>query len=160
MSIRKKKENNTSCNIPQSDIEKDAQILKKNLEILVSDDSLDFLETQIDTLNDTKHLGRKVTMHAKLIEYTRRLENEVDNMIELMDTLDMNAATEKIKKEKNDSDTTDVSDDIINIDKLLKELQDEDVMQIKLLYMRNLIDQIEKCKSKCEKSKMTVTNCS
>lgn len=136
------------------------QNLKKNLEVPVSNDSLDFLETQMDILNDTTNLGEKVNMYSKLGDYTKKLENEVDMMIELMDTLDISTVCEDIKREKNNNDTSDVSDDIINLDKLLGELKNEDVMQIKILYMRKIIDQIEKCRSKCEKSKMTVTKCS
>lgn len=142
-----------------TNIDKEVRTLRSNLEIPVSDDSLDFLETQIDTLNDTKNLGTKVTLHAKIMDYTKRLESEVDNMIELMDKIDYNVVSEAIKKNKNNADTSDVSDDIINLDKLLSDLQEEDVMQIKLLYMRKIIDQIERCRSKCEKSKMTVNKC-
>jgi hypothetical protein len=153
------RQNNKNCDMSTTNIEKDVENLKKNLAIPVSDDSLDFLETQLDILNDTTNLGEKVTMHSKLIDYTKRLENEVDTMIELMDKIDINNVSEEIKREKNNSDTTDVSDDIINLDKLLGELQEEDVMQIKIMYMRKIIDQIERCRSKCEKSKMTLRKC-
>ena len=142
-----------------SETENDLANLRKNLMNPVSDDSLDFLETQLDILNDSTNLGEKVTMHAKLVDYTKRLENEVDTMIELMDKIDINTVSEDIKRDKNNSDTTDVSDDIINLDKLLGELREEDVMQIKILYLRKIIDQIENCRSKCEKSKLTITKC-
>lgn len=157
---KKKDDKNSDQDLSQNpDLEKDIEQLKKNLKIPVSDDSLDYLESQIDILNDTSNLDTKVQLHSKLIEYTQQLTNEIDNMTDLLEKIDVDAISELIKSDVNQSASTEVTDDIVNIESLMAKLKEEEVMQIKMLYLKKLIDRVGRCKAKCESNKLTINKC-
>lgn len=140
-------------------IEQEIGNLRKNLKTPISGDIIDDLDFQIDKLNETTNLGEKIALHSKITEQTTRLENEVDRMIDILDSVNFDTVSEIIKNDKNKNDNTDVSDDIVNIEKLLENMKDEDVMQIKLLYMQKITDQIQKCRVKCDKTNFTINKC-
>lgn len=144
-----------------NDINIDQEItnLRKNLKTPISGDVIDDLDFQVDKLNDATNLGEKIALHSKIAEQTTRLENEVDNMINMLDSINFDVVSEMIKNDKNNNDNTDVSDDIVNIEKLLENMKDEDVMQIKLLYVQKITDQIRKCRIKCDKTNFTINKC-
>lgn len=132
---------------------------KQNVQIPVSDDSIDYLESQMDQLNETTNLGEKVELHSKLMDYIKKLEKEVDSMIEMMDDIESDAVSDEIKKENIITDTTDVSDDIMNLDDLLGKFKKEDVMQMKMIYLKKLYEYTAKCREKCEQNHMTIKTC-
>lgn len=140
-------------------IEADVERLRMALKTPVSDDTLDALEGEIDKLNDTSNLGEKVRLHTKLESQTKLLEDEIDLMIDMMDDLDFDKAYESIKTDKNKTDTTDVTDDIVNLDKLMNSLKQEDVMQIKIMYVQKMLNHIARCRALCDQSKLIVSKC-
>lgn len=155
--VKKKetKKKQTENDVDITDIEK----IRKSLSIPVSDDVMDYLESQVDQLKSTDNLGEKVSIHTKLLEYTKSLEKEIDEMIDMIEKIDYNDVYEDIKNDINSQDTTDVSDDILNLEKIMSKLKEEDVMQIKLLYMKKILDRVRLCKAKCGEHKMTINKC-
>ncbi|VBB17832.1 hypothetical protein YASMINEVIRUS_295 [Yasminevirus sp. GU-2018] len=143
----------------KDDLESDITNLKKTLTIPVSDDTLDQLEGEIDRLNDTSNLSEKVKLHASLVSHTKQLEATIDSMVDMIDQVDIDAACEEIKKNKNASESTDVSDNVANLDKLLSGMKNEEVMQIKILYMKKIIDTIARCREACEQNKLVISKC-
>lgn len=140
--------------------EKELETIRKNLKYAVSDDSFDYLESQADKLNETNNLGEKINIYSKIQEYAKNIEEEIEKIAEIIDKLDTDAVTEEITKRMDMTDeTSDISDDIVNIEKMTEELKGEDVMQIKLIHYQKIIEKIKFCKAKCDSSKMKIAKC-
>jgi hypothetical protein len=136
---------------------------RKDLKYPISDDTFDFMESQVDTFNETKNLGEKIQIHSKLEESVKNLGREIDEMASILDNdkLDTDAVNEDIAKngsECNDG-STDINEDVINIEKILKDMKEEEIMQIKVLHYQKIIEKIKFCKSKCDSSKMRIAKC-
>lgn len=143
----------------KEDFEADIEHFRKTLTVPVSDDALDQLERQIDIMNDTTNLSEKVRLQTSLVSHTKQLEAAIDSMVDMIDQIDVNAASEAFKKENNDANGIDVSDNVASLDKLLSKLKNEDVAQIKIMYMIKITDIIAKCKATCERNRLVVSKC-
>lgn len=139
--------------------QKDVVNAKKTLKHPVSDDTLDDLEAQVDKFNETKHLGEKISIHSKLKDSIQILEQEVDDMVEIIDRIDIDAVSAELKHSTDINDRTDITEDIVNLEKMVEGMKEEEIMQIKLLHIKKITDIVKKCKSKCDSSKMRIAKC-
>ena len=129
---------------------------KKTLKHPVSDDMLDDLEAQVDKFNETKLLEEKIRIHSILKESVKILEQEIDDMVEIIDKIDIHAVSQELK---NSTDDIDITDDIVNLEKIVEGMKEEDVMQIKMMHIQKITDIVKRCKSKCDSSKMRIAKC-
>lgn len=133
--------------------------IKQGLEHPVSDDTLDDLEAQVDKFTETKDLSERIKLHSILKSSVRILEEEVDQMVELIDRIDIDAVNTEIRKTTENTDRTDITDDIVNLEKMMEGMKDEEIMQLKLMYVQKITEIVKRCKSKCDSSKMKITKC-
>ena len=141
--------------------QRDLALSKTELQHPVSDNTIDELETRVDKFNKMTHLGKKIKLHNALKDSFQALEQEVDEMVDIIDKIDIDAVSNDIKQslEDRDSARTDITDDIVNIEKMVDDMKEEDVMQIKLMYIQKITDAIKKCKSICDSNKMRIAKC-
>lgn len=132
---------------------------KKALQHPVSDDTLDDLEAQVDKFNETKHLGEKIKLHSALKDSIQTLEQEVDDMVEIIDKIDIDAVSAELKQTAEVSDRTDITDDIVSLEKMVEGMKEEEIMQIKLMHIQKITEIVKRCKSKCDSSKMRIAKC-
>lgn len=128
----------------------------KQIKTPISDSMMDYLDAENDKLNESNILSEKIEQHNKLKDMIQLISIEVDNMVDFIDKLDVNAVTEELLQ---DSDKTGVEEDIVNMDKMLVGLKDEEVMQVKIKYLERLINMLQKCKAKCDPTKMRISKC-
>lgn len=119
----------------------------------VSDDSLEHIESQIEKMNETDVLSEKISIHDKLVDYTKTMENEINTMIDMLDNIDVNKTLDDIQY----CDSNNIDDDIVNLNKMMENLKEEQVMQMKLNYLKKMIEQVQKCRTIAEKNKLTMT---
>ncbi len=131
--------------------------LKKNILNPVSDDSLDYLDSQMDNFNETNNLGEKISIYDHLKESVNNLEKEVVDMLKIIDTVDMETFNNDDSNSENDK--TDINDDIANIEKMIEGLKEEEIMQIKIKHFERIADVVRKCKAKCHTNNMKITKC-
>jgi hypothetical protein len=122
----------------------------------ISDDTLDELESKVEKFNDMENIGDKIALHSELKETITQLEQEVDDMVEMIDKIDTDVIN---NKESSSSEQSDITDDVINIEKMIDGMKEEEIMQIKLTHLKKLILMIQKCKSKCGSSNMRISKC-
>src|SRR5579872_4891957 len=109
----KPNKNNKKNNNSDNNIETNVASTNAN-SILLSDDVIDYLDSEIDRFNETKNLGDKISLHSKLIDTINTLETEIDAMINNVDKMDavyvnMNDKNEKLNS--NNNDDIDINDD-------------------------------------------------
>ena len=90
----------------------------KEIKFKVSDDTLDYLYTQVDEFNETDNLGKKIAIHRKLQTITKTLIDEIDTMVEMIDDIDQSELNSEFYESKDD-DNDDINDDIIKLDVLV-----------------------------------------
>jgi hypothetical protein len=141
----------------------DIKEYKKNLKYPISDDTLDYLETESDKLSESKNLSEKIRLHTELKCNIQSIGNEVDAMVELIDKIDSDLVTKEISHENNTSDLTDdtdIADDTVNLEKGLADLVEEDVLQVKIKHLQRLTEMVKKCRVKCGPAAMKIAKCS
>lgn len=155
---KKKMTKNTDNNHHVSDeLIDDIESFRKTIGIPICDDTLDDLESDFDKMNDTDNLDEKIKLHTKLLSYTKKLEDTVDSMVEIIDSINIDNVRKEIKK--NILDDIDISDATTNLDKMMHDMKEEEVIQIKILYMRKIINTIAQCKEICGENKFTISRC-
>ena len=135
---------------------------KKEKEIMdVSDDTMDILDSMIDQFNETKNLSKKITLQNKLNEIIKSLETEINNMIEIVDKLDLDQTSNEIsnEKKKEKAPEIDLDNEIINIEKQLSSMEEEDVIQKKVQMYGDILNKIRKCRSVCDNSQLKIYKC-
>lgn len=135
---------------------------KKNLKYPISDDTLDYLESESDKLNESKNLSEKMKLHTELKCNIQSIGDEVDAMVDLIDKIDPDAVTKEISQENNTSeliDDTDIADDIVNLEKGLADLSEEEVLQVKIKHLQRLTEMVKNCRAKCGPSVMKISKC-
>lgn len=128
------------------------------IETPVSDDMMDYLDAENDKLNASKNLSEKIGLHNKLTNMIKRIGNEVDDMVAIIDKLDVESVTEELLQDATENDT-EIEDDIVNMDKMLIGLKDEGILQIKIEYLKRLTDMVKNCRRKCDPTKMVISKC-
>lgn len=123
----------------------------------VSDDTLDYLDTQVDEFNDTDNLGKKITIHRKLKEITKILIDEIDNMVEMIDDIDETSLNSEFYETKED-DNDDINDDIIKLEDIIDNMEEEESIQVKISHYKRIAHVVKKCRAKCSIDKMVVLN--
>lgn len=118
----------------------------------VSDDIFDELETKVEQFNDTSNISEKMVLHNELKETILQLEQEIDNMVEIVDKLETDVID-------NPSDT-DITDDVISIEKMVDGMKEEEIMQTKLAHLKKIINKIQGCKSRYGSSNLHISKCS
>jgi disulfide oxidoreductase YuzD len=128
----------------------------------VSDDTMDYLEAQVDRFNESKNLGEKINIHSKLKEYVSNIDREIDQMYELIDKYDTDAIGEEIMAENDASminNDIDVENDIANLESMVDKLKEEEIMQKKMVHLQSILEKINRYRSKCDSSKMRIAKC-
>lgn len=113
--------------------------------IVVSDDTFDLLEAEVDKFNETKSLSEKIEIHSQLSKKISLLEDEINGMIKIIDDID--------KEDINISDDTSG----IEIDDLIDEFDNEEILQKKLSCYIKMINKVKMCKKKCEKNTLSIS---
>lgn len=133
--------------------------LEQEIKYPISDDTMDALEAEVDALNSTQNIGEKVRLHTKLKESIQALSKEIDDMVEIVDKIDIDSVSADLKREMDRDDGTDIADDIVNLDKVFEKLQEEDVLQKKIEYMQKLTTMVQRCKARCDTSRLRIASC-
>ena len=123
----------------------------------ISDDTLDYLDSQMDRFNETNNLGEKISIYDHLKESVNNLEKEVSDMLKIIDTIDIDSFNNDDTKP--DTDKSDINDDIVNIEKMMQGLQEEEIMQIKIMHFKRIAEVVKNCKAKCHSDNMKITKC-
>lgn len=122
---------------------------------IISNDTFDELDADMDTYNDTKNMNTKMTLHKELKEKVQIIEKEIDRFVGIIDEVDIDLTN---KLNNNDEDTN-IDDDIIDIDGLMKELTNEKSFEKMIEHYKRIISKIQNCKSKCVGSGLNVIDC-
>jgi hypothetical protein len=133
--------------------------LRKNINNPISDDTLDYIDSQVDRFNETQNLGGKISIHAKLTESVKDLEKEINDMIDIIDKTDINQVSEDLRTSNSMNETTDITSDIMNLEKMIEVLREEDIMQVKIMHYKRIAAIVRKCKAVCDTTKMKIINC-
>lgn len=124
---------------------------------LLSDDVIDYLDSEVDRLQETKNLGEKINIHAKLIDTVKVLEKEINEMVDMIDRIDLN---DNLKQSIScTNETTDINDDLVNLEKMMEDMDKEEVMQMKIKHYLRIVDIVKRCKAKCLENGMKVVKC-
>ena len=129
----------------------------KEIKFTVSDDTLDYLDTQVDEFNETDNLGKKIAIHRKLQTITKTLIDEIDTMVEMIDDIDQTELNSEFYESKDD-DNDDINDDIIKIDEMIENMEEEESMQLKISHYKRITEVVKKCRAKCSVDKLNVLN--
>lgn len=128
--------------------------------LMVSDDTLDYLEIQVDKYNEMKNLGEKVDLNKRLNDVMRVLTSDIDEMTDLIGDekyLQMELST---KDENFDDLTDDISDNIVKIENDVKNLSlSDECVNLQVKQYIKIIKKIRHCKDQYVSTKMKVTNC-
>lgn len=125
----------------------------------VTDDVIDDLDGRIDKFNESKNLGEKVQLHHEITKTINTLESEINEMVEIIDMIDTEYVGKEIEKSIRETDSSSIDDDIVNIDKMMHNMSEEEILQLKILRYKKIIDIIRHCKSKCENGGLIISKC-
>lgn len=133
---------------------------EKKIKYNVSDDTLDYLDTQVDEFNDTNNLTKKIAIHRNLQEITKSLIDEIDNMVEIIDNIDQTVLNSEFydTNDNNDNKNNDINDDIINVEEMINNMEEEESMEIKISHYKRITDIVKKCRLKCDIDQMNILN--
>ena len=129
---------------------------KKRIKHPLSDDTLDELEMEAEKFKETQNLGEKISIHSKLNETIKDLEKEIDDMINIIDKINIDAVNKEINDNIHESSGTTINDDIVSLEKMMENLNDEEVLQMKVFHYKRITDIVKKCKSICESDSGTL----
>jgi hypothetical protein len=121
----------------------------------LNNDTFDELEINVEELNETKNLAKKNVLHNKIKESIKIIEKEIEEYVNIIDDIDINLTNKII--EDNKDDDIDINDDIVNIEKLLKEKPENIDLEIK--HYEKLINKIKNVKNKSILSGINIINC-
>lgn len=134
----------------------------------ISDDTLDYVDSQVERLAETENLGEKISIHQQLKETIKRLENEINELAERIDKIDTETFKElsTIGIQENNDDPSNGSlpggslpGGIANIERLVGSLQNEEILQNKVAHFERLADIVKNCKLKCIASDVRLKKC-
>lgn len=125
----------------------------------ISDDTLDFLDAQVDEFNDTDNLSKKIAIHRQLEEVTKGLVQEIDGMVEIIDQVDQAFLNSELVDVDDQSESTDVNDDIVKLEKMVEGMKEADVMQVKIEHYKRITEAVKRCRAKCTADTMSVAKC-
>uniref|UniRef100_A0A6C0DXE9 Uncharacterized protein n=1 Tax=viral metagenome TaxID=1070528 RepID=A0A6C0DXE9_9ZZZZ len=120
---------------------------------IISNDTFDELDADMDTYNETQNMNIKMTLHKELKEKVQMIEKEIDKFVNIIDEVDIDLTN------KLNSDDTNIDDDIIDIDNLMKELTNEKSFEKMIEHYKRIFSKIQNCKSKCVGSGLNVIDC-
>jgi len=120
---------------------------------IISNDTFDELDADMDTYNETQNMNIKMTLHKELKEKVQMIEKEIDKFVGIIDEVDIDL-TNKLNR-----DDTNIDDDIIDIDNLMKELTNEKSFEKMIEHYKRIFSKIQNCKSKCVGSGLNVIDC-
>lgn len=151
-----KQENITSKHF--GTIDDEINNLRSSLGVELTQDVFDDIEARADTLKETQDLTTKVKLHKELEMTMQKLESELNSVAGMMDTLDEETTSEAVR-EAYDKEPEKDEDNLLNLDILKTKIENEEVLQLKLLYLQKLIKRVELCKANC-KRKLTLNTVS
>lgn len=122
----------------------------------ISEDTLDYLDTQIDDFNDTDNLGQKIAIHNKLKAITDELIQEIDLMVEIIDNIDDNTLNNEFYETKEEND--DINDNIIKLEDMIENMEEEKSLSLKINHYKRIIGIVNKCKKNINVGKINVLN--
>lgn len=122
-------------------------------DIVLSDDLLDILETELEECDEEKNLSKKITKHNKL-------NNEIDNLIKLVNSFietieDIDDKEIELIDEIDDNDIV-IGDSLDDISKELNELDIDDNLKKKIEDYRRINIKIKNAKKKVEESSVNI----
>jgi hypothetical protein len=131
---------------------------KLKLENPISDDTLDYLDSQIDKFNETTKLGEKINIHNELSTTIKKLEKEIDDMADIIDKIDVENVKSEHNRESN-SNVSSIDNDIVTLEKLVEGMKEEDILQIKIFHLQKIAEIIRNCKSKFNNADLRISKC-
>ena len=144
--------------LPQTDVvSEEIEEIRRSLPIDLSQDIFDDAEGRADSLKETNDLGKKLKLHKELETTMHKLESELNRVASIIDTIDEHSTASAIQSSNLKMDTDDY---MISIEELKTKIQTEDVLQVKLAYLKKLIEKVEHCKANCKPRKLTLSTVS
>lgn len=125
----------------------------------VNDDTLDYLENELENCNDpnNNNQSEKMALQQKLQTTIKGLMSDVDNMIEFIETLEIDDI-------EFDSDPNeDITDVVSNIEREIEVMKEEESYELKIKQYERIREKIQRCRKQCTgltnpaKSNMNVT---
>lgn len=129
----------------------------KKIKYPISDDTIDYLDSCVDRLNDTKNIGEKISLHSTLTDTIKNLEVEIDHMVEIVDNIDIEKNSDDTNFEG--CDNTSIDDDIVNLEEIMQKLKVDDILQTKIMQLQRISDLIIKCRRKCNNGQIQMCKC-
>jgi oligoendopeptidase F len=126
---------------------------KDDSDIVLSDDLLDILETELEELDNEENLSEKISKHSKLNNEVERILELVNSFISTINEID-DGEIELI--DEIDDDSFNISDEIISIEKELEKLDIDDNMKKKLIDYKIINEKIRRAKKKVEESSVNI----
>ena len=124
----------------------------------LSDDTLDYVDSQVEKLTDTDNLSEKISIHQQLKDTIKKLETEINDLAERIDKID----TETFKELSAMGQTTnedDPNEGIANIEQIIGNLQNEETLQHKVAQFERIADIVKSCRFKCIASDVKLRKC-
>ena len=143
---------------------------KTNDKINISDDTLDELETEISKFKDTKDLSDKVKLYNKLDKTIDDLKTKANDFIKIIDNMDNLKGVDFLDIDdeseedmdnyynNNDEDGNKMTESTIYIEKMVKKLNEEEILDSKIKLYGKIIRKIELAKSKCNINDINLFN--
>ena len=125
---------------------------------LITNDTFDEIEANMDILNETKNIEKKINLHKELKEKVQIIEKEIEKFVNIIDDVDIEL-THKLSSTEEENENKNIDSDIIDIDNLMKDLTNEKSFEKMLDYYKNIIIKIQKCKNKCVGSGLNIIEC-
>lgn len=123
----------------------------------ISDDTLDYLDSEIDKFNNTTKLGEKISIHKKLELVTKNLIDEINNMVSIVDNIDKNI---EVDESSDDIEDINIDDMFVNIEKMLEDMKNDEPILMKIKHYERIMNIVKKCRTKCSKKEiMNITKC-
>jgi hypothetical protein len=123
----------------------------------LSDDTLDYVDSQMEKLTDTENLAEKICIHQQLKDTIKKLENEINDLAERIDKIDTD--TFKELGSMGQMSDGDPDDGLANIEQIVNDLPNEETMQQKVAQFERLANIVKSCKMKCIASEVKMRKC-
>lgn len=135
--------------------------IEGKIENPISDDTLDYVESQVEKMTEADNLGEKISIHQQLKDTIERLENEINELAERIDKIDTDTFRElnTLSQSQILDDIENPNDGIINIEQLVDSLQNEEILQNKVTQFERIADIVKSCKLKCIDNEVKLRKC-
>ena len=147
-----------SSNTEKVDV-KCSEKIEKEINHPISDDTMDYLDSCVDKLNETKNIGEKISLHSKLNDTIGDLEKEIDNMVDIIDNIDIDTINNDINTNQVETDKSSIDDNIVNLELMLQNMKEEEILQTKIIHLQRITDMVKNCRKQCNVSQIKIHKC-